>query len=230
MGALQQMLLGTAPAGGGGGGDPFFANVVALLHMDGTNGSTTFPDQIGHTFSAGGGAELTTAQKKFGTASLELNGTNAYITTPTSTDWDYGSGDFTIEAWVRLTADQRGAIYHRGSSAQLYLEVEAGRTLRMIVNSGTYVVASTTLISLNTWTHVTGVRNGSFINVGVGGVMQSPVAISGSVDASTDPLRIGADVGNGRRVSGQIDDVRVTKGVCRYTANFTPPASAFPDS
>ncbi|RYE41603.1 MAG: LamG domain-containing protein [Hyphomicrobiales bacterium] len=215
---------------GGGGSDPFFSSVVALLHMDGTNGSTTFTDQKGHTFSAGGSAALTTAQQKFGTASLDLNGTNAYITTPTSTDWDFGSGDFTIEAWVRITAAQRGAIYHRGTSAQLYLEIEAGRTLRLLANSGTYVVASTALIALNTWTHVAGTRNGGFIDVFVGGVKQSPVAISGSINASTDPMRIGADVVNARRVAGQIDDVRVTKGVCRYTATFTPPAAPFPDS
>ena len=68
----------------------------ALLHFDGGNGSTTFTDALGHAFASSNGATLSTANFKFGTASLALTGSNQSISTPSSTDFDL-QGDFTIE-------------------------------------------------------------------------------------------------------------------------------------
>jgi hypothetical protein len=83
------------------GGDPNFGSVVALLHFDGTNGSTTFTDQKGNTWTAVSGAKISTAQSKFGGASLLLNGSSDYATVPNFAGLDFGSGNFTIEGWVR---------------------------------------------------------------------------------------------------------------------------------
>jgi len=82
-------------------GDPYFSNVVLLMHMDGANGSTTFADVKGHSATATGGAAVSTSVKKIGTGALSL-GKSDTIALGTSTDFDL-SDDFTIEAWVYPT-------------------------------------------------------------------------------------------------------------------------------
>ena len=105
--------------------DPHWSNVVALLHLDGANGSATFTDQKGHTFTAGGSATLSTAQQKFGSASLVLNGSTQYITSATSADWEMGSGDFTIEMWVRpaIAVVTRMELYERWLTNGLGIQI-----------------------------------------------------------------------------------------------------------
>ena len=85
-------------------GDPYFANVVALLHFDGADGSTTFTDVKGHTFTAAGNAQIDTAQSLFGGASLLLDGSGDYIWAADSADWDFGTADFAVELWGRFNA------------------------------------------------------------------------------------------------------------------------------
>lgn len=76
------------------------ANTVSLLHLDGTDASTIITDEaVGgtHTWTANGNAQLDTADKKFGSASLLLDGDGDYVDTPDSADFDVGSGDFTVD-------------------------------------------------------------------------------------------------------------------------------------
>ena len=75
----------------------------SLLHFDGADASTTFTDESGKTFTARGNAQLDTAQQKFGTASGLFDGTGDYIDTPDHADWFLGTGDFTIDFWVRFS-------------------------------------------------------------------------------------------------------------------------------
>ena len=72
--------------------------------MNGTNGSTTITDSgySGHTMACHGNAKLTTAQKKFGTASAIFDGSGDYITSADSADWDLAAGNFTFSFWVRF--------------------------------------------------------------------------------------------------------------------------------
>ena len=71
-----------------------------MLHMEGSDGSTTFTDEIGKAVTANGNAQIDTAQKKFGAASGLFDGTGDYLTLANSNDWSFGSGDFTIDFWV----------------------------------------------------------------------------------------------------------------------------------
>src|SRR3990167_8969973 len=84
------------------GGSSFDSYTKLLLHGDGSDASTTITDEIGKTVTAVGNAQLDTAQKKFGTASILLDGTGDYATVPDSDDWNFGAGDFTIDFWVRF--------------------------------------------------------------------------------------------------------------------------------
>ncbi|MGE3429317.1 MAG: phage tail protein, partial [Hyphomicrobiaceae bacterium] len=77
----------------GAGEDEYWNNVIALLHMDGTNGSTTFTDQKGHTFTATGNAQISTAQSKFGGASALFDGTGDLVSSADHADWALGAGD-----------------------------------------------------------------------------------------------------------------------------------------
>jgi hypothetical protein len=95
----------TVPVAAADGNDAF---TKILLHMDGTNGSTTFTDTnaggSAHTWTANGNAQISTAQSKFGGASGLFDGTGDYITTPDHADYTLGSGDFTIDLWFNCTA------------------------------------------------------------------------------------------------------------------------------
>ena len=82
--------------------DAYFSDVVLLLHMGGTDGSTTFTDEKGHTVTANGDAQIDTAQSKFGGASALFDGSGDYLSVADSADFEFGSSDFTIDGWVRL--------------------------------------------------------------------------------------------------------------------------------
>lgn len=82
------------------------ANTQLLLHCNGTDTSTSFPDSgnTGHTVTANGNAQVDTSFKQFGTGSLLLDGTGDYLSIPDSEDWNMGDGTFTIDFWVRFNA------------------------------------------------------------------------------------------------------------------------------
>ncbi len=86
-------------------GDPFIDSVVLLAGFDGADGATAFsdesPSQHG-AFTFNGAAQLDTAQNKFGSASLELAGVDEYTTLTNDAEFEFGAGQFTVEAWVRI--------------------------------------------------------------------------------------------------------------------------------
>src|SRR5690348_13011597 len=77
-----------------------------LLHSDGTNASASFPDSSpsAHTQSAQGSAQVDTSQKEFGTGSGKYNGSTDWVQTANSSDFNFGTGDFTIDFWVRFNS------------------------------------------------------------------------------------------------------------------------------
>jgi hypothetical protein len=85
--------------------DPNFASVVLLVGFDGSDGSTTFTDESGaaHALTAVGNVQVDTAQSKFGGASGLFDGAGDAITAADSAAWHFGTGDFTVEAWVRFS-------------------------------------------------------------------------------------------------------------------------------
>lgn len=213
-----------------GNTDPYFSNVTVLMHMDGTEGSTAFTDVKGHAFSVrDSGSKLTTTQKKFGTASL-----NGSISTTQVSDLSFGTGDFTIECWAYLssytnfsgvfgvsTSSSLGSFYARGSTAnpQVYFYCSAGQ------------VRHQTTLATGTWYHLAVVRESGTVWVYVNGVKSTASLALGDFPVSV--FTIGNSVGTGglsEPMAGNIDEFRVTKGVARYTVNFTPPSVAFPDS
>lgn len=209
-------------------GDPYYSNVSLLLHSDGTNESTTFVDssQSPKALTAYGQAKISTARTKWGTGSIYIPADNSYVSAPSSADFALGTGDFTIESWVFLTANNIYQTiftignYTNGLSFQLY-HPSAG-AIAVYCNGQQYVF-SQSVITLNTWHHVALVRNTGIVTVYVDSmkfgtsqsmtqsIAQNSITIGMSPHAATE------------RVFGYIDDLRVTKGVARYDGTFTPP-------
>jgi hypothetical protein len=221
------------------GGDPYWEDVVLLLHCDGTNGSTTFTDNSNsaHTATAGGNTQITTTDPKFGTGSALFDGNADFIDLADSDDWHFGTGDFTIEMWLfpatvsgtqALLGQRLGptycpfAIAREGSSLSVILSFNNASWAAVPTISGGTLVA-------NTWHHVALTRNGSSFKLWLdGSQVGSTYTSASSFTDIAQVLRFGGIASFW--YNGKMDDIRITKGVARYTSNFTPPTAAFPDS
>jgi hypothetical protein len=212
--------------------DPNFANVSLLLHGNGTNGSTTFTDSSSNSLivTGFGNAQIDTTIKKFGTGSLEFDGNGDYLSVATNALFNFGTGNFTIECFVYRPNQTGGFFASSSGSGGLFfgilgdgLQIGFGRT----GIAWDYQVAHN--MAINTWYHVAITRSGTTMRLFVNGTQVGVnVTNSRSYDISTTSLTIGSQ-GAAFYLNGYIDDLRITKGVARYTANFTPPSVEFPD-
>jgi phage-related protein len=241
-------LAGTAPTNFNfwGAADPYWANVSLLLRMNGTNGSTTFIDSSpqAYTINAYNGAQISTASPKYGSGALLLDGVNDVLafTPPQSglpaSPLYFGAGSLTWECWAKITTGQNTikVIAHNvgGWSFGFW---DTDKFYARGPNAGTYEQTSGPYISNNTWTHVAFTYNGAgLVELFVAGTKVYSATQSPGIDQGQNfivGMRPFDNVLNGpgdRRFSGQIDELRITKGVVRYTANFTPQAAAGPVS
>lgn len=227
--------------GGGGGGDPYFSSVVQLAHFDGTNGSTTLTNSSsgGNTMTVRGASTISTAQSKWGGASLRAPTTGTGAQAAEIADYGFAHGAVTMEGWVRL--DSLVDYYvpfsfeQDGGSTACILRVTSAGAVRLFIDSGNKVTSSNGVISATTWHFISycmaagsvGVNRDHYLHVdGVHiGTWNSTYGWG-----STGRLFVMQDA-YGSDAVGYVDDFRVTKGVCRYTnSNYTPPAAAFPNS
>jgi hypothetical protein len=211
--------------------DPNFASVSLLLHLDGADASTTFTDSSSNAFTMtrGGNAELDTAVAKFGTAAVIWDGTSDFLRTPSNTAFTFGTGDFTIEFWSYFNAS-----FNTGAAA-IVMSIGNFRNLMYISNAlrfrsdaGTTLITGNAL-SLSTWYHIALTKSGNDHKLFVDGT-QVGATYTNSTSYTVSRITFGANDSGTNNYLGSMDDIRVTKGVARYTANFTPPTQAFPDS
>jgi len=222
-------------------GDPYFSNVSLLLHGNGTNGSTTITDSspTPKTVTAVGNAQISTAQSAFtGGSSIAFDGAGDYLQSPTNAEFVLGTGDFTLEAWIYPLGfagapnfnnfapifDYRTA---NASQVNVLLTFLGDSTLVLYVNGATRITG--TAISTNQWTHVALCRSSGTTKMFVGGTQ----AGSNYTDANNyvaSLFRVGSNINADAFFNGYIDDLRITKGIARYTSNFTPPDAPFPDA
>jgi len=218
--------------------DPQFTSVSLLLHGDGTNGSTTIVDssRLPKTVTAFGNAQISTAQSKFGGASIAFDGTGDYLQTASSSALALGAGDFTVEAWVWFgsVVSNFGRIvqcgnFNTGGDWQLvrWQSTNPAQPTFDAGGIGGIRIQSSITVPQNTWAHIAVTRSGGtirlFVNGVIGGSATSVVGFTQSI------VTVGASATGGESHNGYIDDLRITQGVARYTANFTPPTAPFPD-
>lgn len=227
---IQAIPYPTAAAGGRAGTDPYWSNVVLLAGFDGG-----YVDESSHAHALTNvGASLDTAQKKFGSSSLRVNG--SYVSIADSDDFTY-TGDFTIECFVcfsALTGMGIVAQYDAGASgSNRGVELAwTGTQLRVIFyTTGYQIIGGNWLPGTGIWHHVAVDRSGSTVRVYADGTVIATSAASGGPNVnSTLPLLIGRATNDYQGGNGWIDEVRITKGVARYAGAFTPPTTMFPGS
>jgi len=185
-----------------------------------------------------GGAAISTAQSKFGGSSMAFDGSGDYLLSPFSQiNRINTTGNFTIEFWAYFNtvgADQR-LIGWDNNTTGLVIAIYTNTTGNLayyLSSTGTSWNIATAVsiggIVVNTWYHIALVRNGSTFTPYINGVAGTATTSSATLASSTLPFSIGA-VGNGQSpFNGYIDDFRITRGLARYTASFTPPTQAFP--
>lgn len=221
-------------AAGGGGSDPYFANVVALLHCDGPNGSSTFTDVTGKTWAAEVGTPLiSTTQFKFGGASGNL--TSANLTSTHSDFSGLGAGDFTLEVWVYANSLLSARVlFCMGDSGSNYWQCMIHPSAGLVLNifgSNILSQGDMTGLSTSTWMHIAFVRSGNNLYGFTDGVQRASSGSGASIPSITsNKMYLASNNSPAGFTDGYLDDIRLTKGVARYTSGFTPPTSAFPDS
>ena len=223
--------------------DPYFNNVSLLLHMNGSNGSTTFIDSSSNalTVTANGNAQISTAQSKFGGASALFDGNGDYLQTSTSTNLSLGNSDFTIELWARRgqSAPANANFLQMSAGADLYsmlfgYTVSSELQVYISSNNSSWDIANGKLLGIplvDTWVFYAITRSGSNFYTFQDGTQQSTWTSSASIYQASNQVTIGKSQNTASEdYKGYIDDLRITKGVARYTANFTPPTAPFPNS
>lgn len=217
-------------------GDPYYDSVVSLLNLEGGNGSTSIVDAKGKTWTTFGNAQISTAQAPFGTSSLSFDGSGDRVTTPSTVDFDFGSGDFTVECFVRVSALTDQVFFGRRNGAGFSpfgLGIFASKLQMLVSTSGSSwasTVADPVNFVANTWTHVALTRTGNIFTIWKNGASVATATVSGAVFTSTDALTVG-EWGVGLfPVNGFIKGFRVTKGVSRYGNTFTPPSTLFSEN
>ena len=222
--------------------DANFNKTVAVLHFDGTNNSTspiTDNSFISTNWIVSGDAKLSTSVKKFGTASLSLDGTGDYVSpTASASNYAFGTNPFTIEMWIYATAvASRGIdiIYdgRAGAATGDYPTIYLNNGQIFYYASGSNRITGNTL-SINTWYHIAVCRSGTSTRLFVDGTQQGSTWTDSTnyLNPTGGPV-IGAGNDDGGKGSnafvGYIDDVRIYNNYAAYTANFTAPSAAHPD-
>lgn len=219
--------------GGGGGSDPYFADVVLLCHFDvDMSDSSSFGTVMNaHSTSI----NTTGGVPKFGAGCLDCGHFGGYAVSNvigSGDPLDLSTGDYTIEGWINATSPNGDAIFGTGGyfgSTPMTATCNSSHNLQALVDN-VFVAATAGAFTGATYHHLAITRASNMVTGWLDGVGGTPVAVT--------PLSwVGAVFGlggtaamGGANYFGTMDEIRVTKGVARYTSNFTPPSAAFPDS
>lgn len=229
-----------------GAGDSEY-NSVSLL-LDG--GSLVDKSITPKTVTAFAGAAVSSAQSKFGGSSFYFDGVDDYLTVGSPADWAHlHNGDtFTVEAWVYRTGGSSPIIVATcvtGVQTGMYLGISAATGLMqcsMYAGNGSNLTwVSTQVVPANQWvhvafTHLSSGKVGTFFLNGVLSGQGAPTYDGSWPGNSTANPAYTLSLGKFQHPSAQgyfqgyVDELRITRGVVRYTANFAPPASAFANS
>lgn len=202
--------------------------------MDGSNGSTTFVDSSSRarTMSSVSSA-ISTAQSRFGGASglFPATQTAGSLKVNGASDLSLGAGDFTVECWIYNNGNlpvgyKSGIVYWAENvSSDFYWYIDS------VYFSASGKGDTAHGLPLNQWSHIACVRAANVMAFYVNGA-QVGTSWTRSVEftSAVEAPKIGVGSNANRGLATHMDELRITKGVARYTANFTPPPAPFPDT
>lgn len=212
--------------------------VKLLLHCDGADGSTTFEDKSPspHIITAFGAAQVDTAQSVFGGAALLIpGGSGNFLSADDSPDWCYGTDNYTVDLRLRRNGNQvdYGGVIGQWSGSAAFaswvMYFMSDNKLHIGINGTLDVIVSTDIISNATWHHIALVRDAATsTKLYLDGVQTgSTYAINYDMVDGNLPLLIGRPSNANIEMVGWLDEIRISKGIARWSAPFTPPSAAY---
>ena len=204
------------------------ASGTADVHQQINTGSSNKAVTVGND------AVVSTAESRLYGSSLYFDGTNDYLSFPNSSDFTFGSGNFTVECWVKpdgTPAANNGIMGqwdHSNDQRCWLIQTTTGNIFRGLVNingtvGGNTIVTGTKIITPGQWHHLAFVRNSNTLYLYVNGFLDTSASFSGTVLTPSDPVLIGSTTVSDYSYKGWLNDARIYKGVAKYTANFKPP-------
>jgi len=228
--SFDSVFYGAAGGGEDLPSDDQFNRVSFLSHFDGANNgvNNAFDDgsASNHTVTANGNV----TQGSFGPFArpdgewgVAFDGDD-YLSVPDSVDWDFGTGDFTVEGWVNpasdLASDTQFIGFGDGDNGGNFGFEATGKPY---FYHGGYYARTNTALTLVSWSHIAFVRSSGNLSCFINGTSAASSSYTGNVGGSLAP-RIGAYSG-GQYFKGYMSNVRIVKGTAVYTGNFTPSTS-----
>lgn len=193
--------------------DPYWNDVILAMHMSGPDGATTFADEKGGASSSSGVVASGGMAYFNGSANMSIS-TQDLVTV-----------DFTVEAWVEFSSgDGSKAIITLPGGYEFY---RRGATGFLSMWNG-FLYSGGAVVPLNELVHCAWSKEGNTHRLFVNGVLQHTFSLNGGPTAGT--AFIGSWNDGSEKLVGYMSDLRITRGVARYTGNFTPPARPFPDA
>ena len=212
-------------------------NTIALLHFNGSNGSQVITDSSwkNNNWTAVGTTALSTTRSRFGTASITNTSTNSYLYPNSNTDFNFGTGDFTIEFWVWATGNTNFFFdtTPAGAGYQQFIFIENTGDL-MYYSSGAVRIQTpwTSVYGYNNaWRHIAVSRASGTTRMFVDGTQVGATYTGDTTNWSMGSQRpiiagFGTSTGNAYTLQGFMDEFRASN-IARYTANFTPSTAEF---
>jgi hypothetical protein len=181
-----------------------------------------------------GDARLRSNIVRYGNKSMFFDGTGDRLIVPSSPNFDFGTGNFTIEMWINFT-NAAGRTWESIISRAYgvaggwrFYKSESSNQLRWYHNLTSIVLTSGSTITNNTWSHIAAVRNSGVMTIYIDGISRGSAGDTNNYSPGVYALEIGEGVVTSAfPFQGYIDDLRITRGQARYTANFTPPTRSF---
>jgi hypothetical protein len=224
--------------------DLYYNNVSLLLPMFGDNNGTVFTDcsPAPKTVSRFGDTKTVTTESKYYGSSGHFDGTGDYLQLADSADWHFGYHDFTIEFWVNFTSipgagahaamcgqrtefqnNESFGVWYEGTNKWTFTYTTSGNSQIHLTGFSSHTP------SLDTWYHIAVVRVGSDLDFYIDGQKQTTKSLgTHGLFNSSSSLMIGAiNTTPTFFMNGYFQDFRITKGVARYTADFTPPTNLY---
>jgi hypothetical protein len=211
-------------------------------HFTGVDGAASYTDPVAGAYTFAGTAQIDTAYSPFtGGSSLLLDGNSDYITLADSADWDFGTGDFTIDCWVRFanTTGYQGIIQQRQNNTTMWaiLKTDAHKLTFFSWTGATYqadyvMTSAWSGLATDTWYHIAFVRTTTTAKLFIDGVSQALTETTAFGTGSMPTIAGTLDFGiyaTANFFNGNIAELRITKGVARWTSDFTPPTVPYPN-
>lgn len=205
-----------------------------LAQFEGPDNATSFVDATGKPFTAFGNAHCDWGDKNYGASSLNSDGTTDGFSTPDHADFTIGTSDFAADGWFKCTAaagtdryifSQNAGGGNAGISIQAWRESAASKiSVRVCVGATAFTITGTTSFTsaVNTgWHHFAVTRSGTTMRLFIDGVQEGSATATGSINNVAAAFVIGADTAAGASSwLGWIDELRLSVGTPRWTANF----------